>query len=80
MIYKLKELQALYGWSQNRMAQELGVDESYLSLLYRGKRRLTLETKQKIVRRFPELADPVLRQIEAERKAILTAKKGGKNG
>lgn len=43
------------GWSDTRLAQELGLTGGAISLLKHGKRTPSASTTQAILRRFPEL-------------------------
>jgi len=54
IIEKLKEKQGEK--SQTEFAAELGITQSYLSKIYAGERRITLDMAKRIQVRFPELA------------------------
>ena len=48
----LKEARRRAGWSQQRAAAELGVSQSYLSMMETGDRKLTQDLARKVVRAY----------------------------
>ena len=64
LIKRLKQIQKVYGWSQARMAKELGVSRPLLSQIYTGERVLQLRTLRGVVSRFPELKTQVVKALE----------------
>lgn len=61
---QLRQLQKGYGWSQAKMAKELGISRPLLSLVYSGKRNLQLKFIKGIIARFPELKQQIFKAIE----------------
>ena len=64
LVKRLKQVQMAYGWSQARMAKEMGISRPLLSQIYVGKRTLQLKTLKGIVLRFPELKPQVVKALE----------------
>ena len=54
LIEKLKELQG--DKSQQQFARELGINQSALSRIYSGDRRIGVRVARKIRKRYPDLA------------------------
>ncbi len=66
LINRLKQIQEAYGWSQAKMAGELGISRSLLTYIYSGERALQLKVVRGIVARFPELRPQVIKALEPE--------------
>lgn len=54
LVEKLKQLQGTK--TQSEFATELGIDQSTLSRIYSGERRIGLEAARQIKNRFPDLS------------------------
>ena len=66
LIPLLKTVQAAEGWTNYRLAKELGVTESLIRMLYAGKRGIGGEFLGRIGRRFPGLKDTIWEALIAE--------------
>lgn len=64
LVESLKQVQKAYGWSQAKMAKEMGISRPLLSQIYIGKRTLQLKTLKGVMFRFPELKPQVIKTLE----------------
>ena len=64
LVNQIKQIQNGFGWTQARMAKELGISRPLLSRIYTGQRNLQLKTIKGILARFPELKVNVIQTLE----------------
>lgn len=63
LIPILKGVQAVQGWSEQQLSQELGLSPRLVSMLYRGERGIGKEFLARILRRFPALKDEIVKAM-----------------
>jgi transcriptional regulator with XRE-family HTH domain len=76
MVKTLGELRG--NMLQNKAAEMLGISKSYLSLLEKGKRRMSLDIAEKLVQVYGVRVDEVLDAYKVCRKSTLVEKRKAK--
>lgn len=81
LLTRLWQRQAELGLSNTALASEIGVTQSYVSLLRRGKRggRIGADVYLRVLHRFPDLGF-ALPAVVPTGNATMTESKGGSNG
>ena len=63
---RLRELRKLRGWTQVRLAEELGIDRSYISDMENGKKNVCLPTMEVIAQGFEISLAQLVRGLDRE--------------
>jgi transcriptional regulator with XRE-family HTH domain len=64
---RLRELRKHRGWTQVRVAEELGIDRSYISDMERGKKNVCLPTMEVLAQGFEISLAQLVKGLDRER-------------
>jgi transcriptional regulator with XRE-family HTH domain len=65
---RLRQLRKNRGWTQVRMAEEFGIDRSYISDMERGKKNVCLPTMEVLAQGFGVSLAQLVRDLDRERR------------